>query len=241
MAVNTASDLRINMYFAPTVKDVEKLLERGDITNIFMGEKEYLADPGFYDRISEKVTVAVSTTGDTITQNGRVIIMPRPLYGYPIIRVLNGEGGVIQPSGSVMVRPVLDNVRALVVDDEPLNLVVAEGLFREYNMIVDTAGSGPEAISKFTENDYDVVFMDHMMPKMDGVEAMKRIRDVAFGQQKTARVVALTANVVSGAKEMFMNEGFDGFIGKPIDINEFERTMRTVLPRGAADEEGGRV
>ena len=121
------------------------------------------------------------------------------------------------------------------MDDEPLNLIVAEGLFKEYNMIVDTAGSGPEAIQKFTDNEYDVVFMDHMMPKMDGVEAAKKIRDVAFGQQKTARIVALTANVVSGAREMFAREGFDGFIGKPIDINEFERTMRTVLPRGAAE------
>ena len=235
MAVNLASKLRINMYFAPTAADVEKMLERGDITNIFMGEKEYQADPAFYDRISQKVTVAVSTTKDTITQNGNIVVMPRPLYGYAIVRVLNGEGGILHPSATTVERPVLDNVRALVVDDEPLNLIVAEGLFKEYNMIVDTAGSGPEAIQKFTDNEYDVVFMDHMMPKMDGVEAAKKIRDVAFGQQKTARIVALTANVVSGAREMFAREGFDGFIGKPIDINEFERTMRTVLPRGAAE------
>ena len=235
MAVNLASKLRINMYFAPTAADVEKMLERGDITNIFMGEKEYQADPAFYDRISQKVTVAVSTTKDTITQNGNIVVMPRPLYGYAIVRVLNGEGGILRPSATTVERPVLDNVRALVVDDEPLNLIVAEGLFKEYNMIVDTAGSGPEAIQKFTDNEYDVVFMDHMMPKMDGVEAAKKIRDVAFGQQKTARIVALTANVVSGAREMFAREGFDGFIGTPIDINEFEWTMRTVLPRGAAE------
>ncbi|MBO4903994.1 MAG: hybrid sensor histidine kinase/response regulator [Lachnospiraceae bacterium] len=242
MAVNTASDLRINMYFAPTAADVEKMIARGDITNIFMGEKEYLADPAFYDRISKKVTVAVSTTGDNITKNGNIIVMPRPLYGYPIVRVLNGEGGILQPAASASERPVLDNVRALVVDDEPLNLIVAKGLFSEYNMIVDTAKSGPEAIQKYTDNDYDVVFMDHMMPKMDGVEAMKRIMDVAFQQQKTARVVALTANVVSGAREMFAREGFAGFIGKPINISEFERTMRTVLPKGASgsDDEGGR-
>ena len=242
MAVNTASDLRINMYFAPTAEDVEKMLERGDITNIFMGEKEYLADPAFYDRISQNVTVAVSTNSEQITQNGNIIIMPRPLYGFPIVRVLNGEEGILRPAAAAVERPALDNVRALVVDDEPLNLKVAVGLFREYNMIVDTAGSGPEAIQKYTDNDYDVVFMDHMMPKMDGVEAAKHIRDIAFGQQKIARIVALTANVVSGAKEMFMREGFDGFIGKPIDINEFERTMRSVLPRGAsgADDEGGR-
>lgn len=239
MAVNTASDLRINMYFAPTKADVEKLMERGDITNIFMGEKEYKADREFYDRISEKITVAVSTSGDKISQNGNIIVMPRPLYGYTIVRVLNGEDGVLKHVSGVMVRPVLDGVRALVVDDEPLNLVVAEGLFKDYNMIVDTARSGPEAIEKYAEKEYDVVFMDHMMPQMDGVETMKRIKEIAFHKQKTAKVIALTANVLSGARDMFMREGFDGFIGKPIDINEFERTMRNVILTGESNEKGG--
>ena len=66
--------------------------------------------------------------------------------------------------------------KVLVVDDEPMNLVVATSLFRDYEMIIDTANSGKEAISKFVRSDYDVVFMDHMMPEMDGVEAMKNIR-----------------------------------------------------------------
>ena len=236
MAVNLASELRINVYFAPTVNDVEKLLERGDITHIFMGEKEYLSEPAFFDRVSKKVTVAVSTGGEVIDQNNRIIILPRPLYGYPIIRVLNGEGVINDNDSETSQRIVLDNIRALVVDDEPMNLIVAEGLFREYNMKVDKATSGFEAIQMYTDNEYDVVFMDHMMPKMDGVEAMKRIKDIAFRQQRTARVVALTANVVSGAREMFIKEGFDGFIGKPIDINEFERTMKTVLPYRASGE-----
>lgn len=93
MAVNMASKLRINMYFAPTQKDVEKLMERGDITHIFMGEKEYLDDPEFYERLSEKVTVAVSTSSHDAKNKGHIIFMPRPLYGYPIISVLSGEGG----------------------------------------------------------------------------------------------------------------------------------------------------
>ena len=101
MVVNTASDLRINVYFAPTAKDVEKLVERGDITNIFMGELEYMADPGFYDRISEKVTIAVSTSGEFMSKNGRIIVMPRPLYGYPVVRILNGEAKVARPEVAV--------------------------------------------------------------------------------------------------------------------------------------------
>ena len=120
--------------------------------------------------------------------------------------------------------------KALVVDDEPMNLVVATSLFRDYEMIIDTAGSGKEALSKYHDNDYDIVFMDHMMPEMDGVEAMKKIKSMAADMGREAIVVALTANVVSGAREMFINEGFDGFIAKPIDTSDFERVMQRVLP-----------
>ncbi|MBR1743744.1 MAG: response regulator, partial [Lachnospiraceae bacterium] len=108
-------------------------------------------------------------------------------------------------------------------------LVVATGLFKDYGMLTDTAGSGPEAIEKFGKNEYDVVFMDHMMPEMDGIEAMKRIRQTASDQGKEVKIVVLTANVVSGAREMFVKAGFDGFIAKPISLPDFERVMMHVL------------
>ena len=120
-----------------------------------------------------------------------------------------------------------------------MNLVVARGLFGEYNMIVDTAESGREAIDKFGKNDYDVIFMDHMMPIMDGVEAMKRIREIAERENKKVKIVALTANAVSGAKEMFLGEGFDGFIAKPVNLVDFERVMGQVLTGSKANREGG--
>ncbi|MBQ5534755.1 MAG: response regulator, partial [Lachnospiraceae bacterium] len=111
-----------------------------------------------------------------------------------------------------------------------MNLVVAAGLFRDYRMVTDTAESGKEAIKKYEDNDYDVIFMDHMMPEMDGVEAMKRIRQVADTSYRKPIIIALTANALSGAREMFMKEGFDGFVAKPIDTGEFERVMKNVLP-----------
>ena len=122
-----------------------------------------------------------------------------------------------------------------------MNLVVASGLFRDYGMITDTAAGGKEAIDKYGSSDYDVIFMDHMMPGMDGVEAMKRIRELGRDKGRDPVVVALTANAVSGAREMFISEGFDGFIAKPIDISEFERVMRRVLPSNLVrfETEGG--
>ncbi len=83
-----------------------------------------------------------------------------------------------------------------------------------------------------------MIFMDHMMPEMDGVEAMKRIRQAAEAGGKNPVIIALTANALSGASKMFMEEGFDGFIAKPINIGEFERVMKNVLPEEMIRYEG---
>ena len=119
-----------------------------------------------------------------------------------------------------------------------MNLVVATSLFRDYEMVVDTAASGREAIRKCRDNDYDLIFMDHMMPEMDGVEAMKLIKAAARDVGKEIIVVALTANAVSGAREMFIKEGFDGFIAKPINTADFERVMQRVLSTHATGNGG---
>ena len=121
-----------------------------------------------------------------------------------------------------------------------MNLVVATGIFKEYKMFIDTAASGKEAIEKYAKNEYDIVFMDHMMPEMDGVEAMKHLKEVAANQGKVLKIIALTANAISGAREMFLREGFDEFISKPIHINEFERTVSKVIPRENG-RKGGRA
>ncbi|MBR4515013.1 MAG: response regulator [Lachnospiraceae bacterium] len=126
----------------------------------------------------------------------------------------------------------------MVVDDEPMNLVVAAGLFSDYGMSVDTSLSGKEAVNKYRDGDYDIVFMDHMMPEMDGVEAMKRIKKVADETGRSVVVIVLTANVVSGAKEMFAREGFDGFLSKPIYTKDYERIVSQLLSVRSAGREG---
>ncbi|MBO6015456.1 MAG: response regulator [Lachnospiraceae bacterium] len=116
-----------------------------------------------------------------------------------------------------------------------MNLLVANGILRDYGMIVTTALSGAEAIELCKEQDFDLIFMDHMMPEMDGIEAMKRIRANAAREGKEARIIALTANAVSKAREMFLKEGFDVFVSKPIEIVDLERVMRRVLPRSVIE------
>ncbi|MCL2387985.1 MAG: response regulator, partial [Defluviitaleaceae bacterium] len=106
--------------------------------------------------------------------------------------------------------------KVLVVDDLESNLYVAMGLMEPYALTVETASSAKEAIELVKDGEiYDVIFMDHMMPEMNGIEATKIIRDTGYLKP----IVALTANIVAGQSNLFDNNGFDGFISKPIDVN----------------------
>lgn len=241
MASNLATGIRVPLYSVETVYEVERLKEKLSAGYVFMGQEEYEENRGYFEELAkEGIVVTVSADpGFKLPENSRVMLMPKPLYAYPVMKILNeGQDAKDIDSRESQGRPVFDGVKALVVDDEPMNLIVATSLFKEYRMIIDTAGSGNEAILKFRDNDYDLIFMDHMMPEMDGVEAMKRIRSVASEEGRNIRIVALTANAVSGAREMFIKEGFDGFIAKPINTPDFERVMLRVIPDEKISYEG---
>lgn len=127
--------------------------------------------------------------------------------------------------------------RILVVDDNKMNLKVFEGLFKPVAMQIDTALNGQEALEKVQQQDYDIVFMDHMMPGMDGVEATKQIRklpaDSLHKQEYYEKMVilALSANATEEAKQLFLSNGMDGFLSKPIKIQEGLELLRQWLPK----------
>ena len=114
----------------------------------------------------------------------------------------------------------------LIVDDVETNLYVAKGLIAPYGLKIDLATSGFEALDKIKEGIiYDVVFMDHMMPKMDGIETTKQMRKMGYNHP----VVALTANALAGQAEMFLKNGFDDFISKPIDIRQLNASLNRLI------------
>lgn len=118
----------------------------------------------------------------------------------------------------------------LVVDDNKVNLDVTARLLTTYGIKADLADSGAKAIEMINSVYYDLVFMDHMMPEMDGVDATKIIRSKGDAYSVGLPIVALTANAVSGAKEMFLGSGFNDFISKPIQLPALERILETWLP-----------
>ena len=116
--------------------------------------------------------------------------------------------------------------RVLIVDDTESNLYVARGLLAPFGLSITTVTSGFEAIDNIKGgNTYDIVFMDHMMPKMDGIEATAELRKIGYNQP----VVALTANAVAGQSEIFLASGFDGFISKPIDMRQISAVLKKYI------------
>jgi signal transduction histidine kinase len=121
-----------------------------------------------------------------------------------------------------LVRDIMPYGKVLIVDDVETNLYVSMGLMKLYKLQLDSAMRGKEAIEKIKDGKvYDIIFMDHMMPEMDGMETTKIIRDLGY----TAPIIALTANAVAGQAEIFLTNGFDEFISKPIDIRRLDAIL----------------
>jgi signal transduction histidine kinase/CheY-like chemotaxis protein len=132
-----------------------------------------------------------------------------------------------------IVREYMPHGKVLIVDDVETNLYVAKGLLAPYGLTVDTAVSGLEAIQKIKNGStYDIIFMDHFMPVMDGIEAAKKIREMGY----SGHIVALTANAITGQAEMFMENGFVDFISKPIDIRQLNAVLNKLILHGNFDE-----
>ncbi|GHV68746.1 hypothetical protein AGMMS49928_09050 [Spirochaetia bacterium] len=137
---------------------------------------------------------------------------------------------------SSMVKFSAPTARVLVVDDISFNIKVAEGLMAPYGMIVDSCLSGAESIEFIKRRKYDMVFMDHMMPEMDGIETVAVIREWEREEQKDDSVkrvpiIALTANALSGMREMFLENGFDDYLAKPIEIPKLDALLTKWISR----------
>ena len=118
--------------------------------------------------------------------------------------------------------------RILIVDDNKTNLIVAAGLLKPTKMQVTTVTSGDAAIELIKENEYDLIFMDHMMPVKDGIETLHEIKTI-FGSDFKTPIIVLTANAISGMRDMYIKEGFDDYLTKPISTKQLEETLVAFL------------
>ena len=133
------------------------------------------------------------------------------------------------------------DAKILVVDDTEMNLTVMSSLLKKTEIVIDTAASGKEAVKMASDTRYDALFIDHMMPGMDGIETLKAIRAGSMNPDTTA--IALTANAVSGARQMYLDAGFNDYLSKPVDGAKLEKMLRDILPEEkilSADADSGK-
>lgn len=210
------------------ISDIEK------ITHIFINRDEYHKEEEYFVEIADKVHIfVIQDRVNSITLPDKIKCVYHPFYAIPCVSALNNENMVLNLNErrGVDIHFTAPKARILIVDDNAINLKVAAGLMRPYNMQILTAESGPAAIKMLRSRDFDVVFMDHMMPGMDGVEATEIIRNMEGDYYKKLPIIALTANAVNGAREMFINSGFNDFLAKPIELSALDRVLKAYLPR----------
>ncbi|MDY2847958.1 MAG: ATP-binding protein [Oscillospiraceae bacterium] len=203
-------------------------------THIFTGREEYTANRSFFEGLSDGTEIViVQDRLNAIELPPKMKCIYKPFYVMTAASVFNNEKLLvnINERRNSAVRFVAPKARVLIVDDNIINLKVAVGLMRPYHMQVLTVDSGRAAISMLRSKDIHIVFMDHMMPEMDGIEATKEIRRMDGSYYKDLPIIALTANAVNGVRDMYIEAGLNDFIAKPIELSALDRVLKTWLPR----------
>ncbi len=226
--------LGIEGYQAHNFDGLKKLLRAYKLTHVFIAQSEYEENHSYYEELAASLRVVLIAEREyNLSRDSRLMVIHKPFSALSVANLLNGEAweNGFEDAQTLGHKPFsCEGVRALAVDDEEMNLVVAKGVLGSYGIEVDTCLGGREAVEKCQTEDYDIIFLDHMMPGFDGVETLRFIREMNNGIFKDLPVIALTANTISGAREMFRVEGFTEFIPKPIERSVLERVLRRVLP-----------
>ncbi|MCL1903881.1 MAG: ATP-binding protein [Oscillospiraceae bacterium] len=241
--IKSISGLGINFNLAKTQSDFIEKTERKKYDFTFV--------PSFFHDSARKALrklgredatlILVAEFGEHIIETVTTKTLTMPAHTGDVADIFNDSvksGKNKNKRGFSFIAP---SARVLVVDDINTNLMVAQGLMATYKMTIDLCKSGKESIEMVKNNNYDIIFMDHMMPEMDGIEATSNIRNLKVdgngykGRKsdyyKKLPFVALTANAVSGMKEMFLQNGFDDFLAKPIDVNILNTIIERWLPK----------
>jgi signal transduction histidine kinase/CheY-like chemotaxis protein len=197
--------------------------------------------PGLFDqamnlvkKLDLRVRLVLLAGFDAPSLSWDVSVLPMPAYAVSIANVLNGTASSDWKKAA-SIHFTAPDAKVLVVDDNLVNLKIARGLLEPYGMQVDVCKSGAQALTIADQNRYDLVFMDHMMPDMDGVETTIRLRGIV--EYRDVPIVALTANAISGMREMFLEKGMNDFLSKPIDPVKLETVLRKWIPESKQTKE----
>ena len=184
--------------------------------------------------MSKKISVIlIKDVYDIIDTAGNVRCLIKPFTAISVARLFNNEKleDIRVDKENMGLSFTAEGAKILVVDDNFINLKVARGLMDPYKMDITTLQNAKQAIEEIQNQQFDLIFMDHMMPEMDGIEAVTIIRAMEDDYCINVPIIALTANAVNGAKEMFAEVGFSDFIAKPIEVDVLDKILRKWLPK----------
>jgi CheY-like chemotaxis protein len=225
--------LGVKYKLVSNISDFNKEITSGKYTNAFI----VLA---LYEEVKTQIMpydvkfVLITDFGEIITDNN-LSILTMPVFSIPIANFLNGASDLISinAKNEAKINIIAPEANIMVVDDIITNLKVSEGLLLPYDMKITLCKSGMQALKAITLKHYDLILMDHMMPEMDGIETTAKIREMGNEDPhfKNIPIIALTANAVSGTREMFLENGFNDFLSKPIDINKLDFILKTWIPK----------
>lgn len=214
------------------LSELKRRMENENFTHVFIGWEEYDEDRAFFEKISlELKVVLILDYEQEVRDESNMLRIYKPFTVLSIAAVLNGEKVLQNEERRSRYRFVAPEAKILVVDDNAMNLKVMARLLLPYQIKAVMALGGQEALEKLNSAEYDCVFLDHMMPDMDGVETLHKIRQKPGMYYQSLPVIAFTANAIGGAREMFMEEGFDDFIAKPIELSVLERMLKRYIPK----------
>ena len=216
--------------------EIEEINERKDIMWDFVIVGENYLNEKLFDYLKNNpsitcIAITSYTYRNTISNIPNIRIIRKPVYSLSLYNAMGLASIELEMDGAeenafTFTAP---NAKIIIVDDNSVNLTVAKGLLEPLEMQIDTADSAGKAIEMMHQKQYDLIFMDHMMPEVDGVEATHIIRRLMRNYDKIP-IIALTANAVSGAREMFIKEGMNDFVAKPIEIKDILSKLKLWLP-----------
>lgn len=192
--------------------------------------KQFKEDNGIIDRDKMKVILLPWESDTDEASDERYVAIHYPICSLSVAGAFINEAVNSPFHGSAIKYFIAPDVRVLVVDDNSFNRTIAQELMAPHRMQIDQAEGGREGIEMIKRNKYDMIFLDHMMPGMDGIETLGIIREMEEFKKTPVPVVAFTANAVSGMKEEFKTAGFNDFLSKPISVDRMESILLAYLP-----------
>lgn len=225
--------LEVDYVYMDTIDELKAAVIGESLTHVFVGKSEYCKYKEYLEEIASNVSVVVIKEAyDMAEVPSNIRCISKPLSVMSLARIFNNETleKIVDGNNIAGVSFTAEGTKVLVVDDNHINLKVVKGLMEPYNMEIITLQRAKEAIELLKNQEFDIVLMDHMMPEMDGIEAVKIIRNMKGDYYKNIPIIALTANAINGAKEMFMAVGFNDFIAKPIDVVMLDVVLSKWVP-----------